>query len=564
MKKLSTYAAKRDFTVTSEPRAKHRQRRRTFFRRAKTRRTEASLRLSFGLDGVLKSWAVPKGPSLSPGEKRLAVEVEDHPIDYRNFEGTIPHGQYGGGRSHRLGSGDLDARQGIRTGLKRDTCAWCSRARSSKEASSLIRLKTRDNEKRNNWLLMKTRDEYASEGDLAESRRSRSVLTGRTIEDIASGVTADAKEPAPTTGTPSGKTSPTKKAHAAAIPSVEPQLATLVDAVPAGPGWVFEMKLDGYRAIATVDGGKVQLASRTGKEWSDRFQVIAQALARVRVKDAVLDGEICYLGDDGRTRFQGLRECSLRQGSESPRLHDLRRPLSRRRRSARDRPLLERKEILATLLAGERLPLRLCQHMEGDGQANYGEACRLDLEGVIAKRADAAYASGRTRSWLKIKCGKRQEVVILGFTAPKGRRSGLGAIVVGVRGTAGKGSLRYVGKVGTGFSAKTLTDLHRKLKTIVRTTPPVSDAPRMRDVTWVEPELVCEVRFTEWTNDGALRHPAFMGLREDKPAADVVREDESTSRRRRSFAPPSRSRVLRPHRPRQARHTAPRPSSFAA
>jgi bifunctional non-homologous end joining protein LigD len=305
----------------------------------------------------------------------------------------------------------------------------------------------------------------------------------------------------------------------------EPALATLVDRVPPEAGWIFELKLDGYRSLALIDHGEVRMVSRNGLDWSGRFPAIAEALRHLRVKNAVLDGELCFLEDSGKTSFKGLQS-ALSTGDQGRLAYFVFDILYRDGEDLRGRALLARKKVLATILAGERSPLKLSNHVENSGQALYDAACRLGLEGIIAKRADAPYTFGRTRAWLKVKCDKRQEFVIIGFTPPKGQRRGLGALVLGTHDPPEEGALRFVGKVGTGFSARSLADVHRRLKPLARATPPVPDAPRLRAVTWVEPELVCEVRFAEWTSDGALRHPSFLGLREDKPAEEVMRERE--------------------------------------
>jgi bifunctional non-homologous end joining protein LigD len=302
-----------------------------------------------------------------------------------------------------------------------------------------------------------------------------------------------------------------------------PQLATLVDEVPKGEGWIFEMKLDGYRAVAIARGRRVRLLSRNGNDWAPRFPSIAAAVGKLRAKEVVLDGEVCFVDDDGKTSFQRLQNALSTKNAERLTyfVFDL---LSLDGKDLRPLPLATRKRLLAELLGNAPLPLRLCDHLTGDGSAFFREACLHGLEGIIAKRADTPYVAGRSRSWLKIKCGARQELVIIGFTAPKGSRSGIGALVLGVRDDAAGSELRFAGKVGTGFSAQSLVELHRKLAPLARATPAAANAPRMRDVTWVEPKLVCEVRFSEWTDGGALRHPTFMGLREDKQAKSVVRE----------------------------------------
>ena len=519
MKKLGAYEAKRDFTITSEPSARVPARGGNAFvvQKHAARRLHYDFRLE--LDGVLKSWAVPKGPSLAPGEKRLAVEVEDHPVDYRDFEGTIPAGQYGGGEVIVWDRGTWapvgDPEEGLRKGHLRFTLA----SEKLTGGWSLVRIGSRGNEKRTNWLLIKARDEHAREGAAAEitEKKPDSVLSGRTVEEKA-GAKRSKKAGAKRSKKEAAAVDPV-----AVLEQFEPQLATLVDHVPTDPGWLFEMKLDGYRAIAVIEGGAARLVSRNGLDWTARFSDIAAALGHLRVKNAVLDGEVCVVDDEGKTSFQSLQVALSKD--DQPRLvyfvFDL---LHRDGEDLRRAPLLERKRILATVLAGEKAPIALSEHLADVGEAMFEEARRVGLEGIIAKRADAPYTSGRTRSWLKIKCGKRQELVVIGYTAPAGERVGLGALVLGVHEPRKGGALRYVGKVGTGFTTASLRALRRKLEPLARKTSPALDAPRLPRVTWVEPEVVCEVEFTEWTHDGALRHPRFLGLREDKPSEDVVRE----------------------------------------
>ena len=304
-------------------------------------------------------------------------------------------------------------------------------------------------------------------------------------------------------------------------PTVAVQLATLVDAVPEKGDWVYEIKYDGYRAIATLDDGEVRIASRNGQDWTKQFAGVAEALGHVRAKNAVLDGEIAYVMDDGRTDFQHLQS-TLKGGKNAGHLvyfiFDL---LHCDGVDLTGEPLRMRKEKLRALLAGEKPPLKFGDHASDHGQALFDEACAMGLEGIIAKRADRPYRAGRSTDWVKVKCQKQQELVIVGFTLPKGTRSGLGALLLGVR---EGNTYRYVGKVGTGFSQASLDDLTKRLAKLRTDEPSAEGAPRMRDARWVKPELVCEVRFTEWTRDGALRHPTFLGLREDKKASNVVRE----------------------------------------
>lgn len=544
---LERYNEMRDFGVTEEPSGKVRP---TKSGRSFVIQKHAATALHYDfrleLDGVLLSWAVPKGPSLSPKDKRLAVQTEDHPVDYRDFEGTIPRGEYGGGPVIVWDRGTWEEIGDPREGLKKGRLEFVVHGEKLHGRYMLVRLaeKERDRGKKN-WLLIKRSDEFVREGKDAVivDRLPNSVLTGRTIEDVVKGVPATAKKPAATktktkTGTKgktteraSAKRAAAKRPAAAKVRAVkpppfgqlEPQLATLVDDVPTRGDWLYELKYDGYRAIATLDDGEVRIASRNGKDWTDHFRTVAAALSHVRAKNAVFDGEIAYVTEDGRTDFQKLQNAlSGREGAE--RLvyfvFDL---LHYDGVDLTGEPLESRKDKLRTILAGEGPPLKMGDHVRGNGERFFAEACKMGLEGIIAKRADRPYRAGRGADWVKVKCQKRQEMVIVGATAPKGHRTGIGALLLGVR--EGKG-YRYAGKVGTGFSHASLDDLSKRLARIEVKAPQVEGAPRIKDARWVKPELVCQVRFTEWTNDGALRHPTFEGLREDKRPETVVREVE--------------------------------------
>jgi len=336
------------------------------------------------------------------------------------------------------------------------------------------------------------------------------VLSGRTIEDVKKGVSAK-------------QSRPQARAKLPAFGVVQPQLATLVDDVPSGADWVYEIKYDGYRAIATLDDGKVRIASRSGQDWTAQFRGVAEALSHVRARTAVFDGEIAYVMEDGRTDFQHLQNALSRKGDASHLVYFVFDLLHYDGVDLTGEPLLARKDKLRTILAGERPPLKMGDHLRGDGKAMLAHVCKLGLEGILAKRADRPHRAGRGTDWVKIKCQKRQELVIIGFTAPKGARSGLGALLLAVH----EGdTYHYAGKVGTGFSEASLADLTKRLAKLATDEPQAVGAPRIKGVRWVRPELVCQVRFTEWTRDGVLRHPSFEGLREDKAPPKVVREVE--------------------------------------
>ena len=506
---LERYNSMRDFGLTEEPSGEVQS---TETGRSFVIQKHAATALHYDfrleLDGVLLSWAVPKGPSLSPKDKRLAVQTEDHPVDYRDFEGTIPHGEYGGGPVIVWDRGTWEAIGDPHEGMKKGRLEFVVHGEKLHGKYMLVRLaeKERDRGKKN-WLLIKRGDEHVREGAEAEivKRLPKSVLTGRTVEEVKAGVPATAGAPVPAFG------------------KVVPQLATLVDDVPTHGDWVYELKYDGYRAIATLDDGKVRIASRNGKDWTDHFRIIADALSHVRARNAVFDGEIAYVMEDGRTDFQKLQN-TLNGGSDAGRLvyfiFDL---LHYDGVDLTGEPLEVRKNKLRTILAGEGPPLKLGDHVRGNGVEFFAQVCKLGLEGIIAKRADKPYRAGRSPEWVKVKCQKRQEMVIVGSTRPKGARTGIGALLLAVR--EGE-TYRYAGKVGTGFSQASLADLTKRLAKLEVKEPLVVGAPRMRDARWVKPELVCQVRFTEWTRDGSLRHPSFEGLREDKKAESVKREVE--------------------------------------
>ena len=543
---LEQYAAKRDFRKTPEPQPPGRSRRPRRAKRAAGRsfvvQKHAATRLHYDFrlehDGVLKSWAVPKGPSLDPADKRLAVQVEDHPLEYGGFEGVIPKGQYGGGSVLLWDRGTWEPEGDAEDGLRRGKLEFRLDGEKLRGRWLLVRTSRGGRSgagagAKSEWLLRKLADEEADaggDGGITE-QRPESVETGRTIQEIGErprrvwrSHRADPKPVDPT---------PLPGAKRGALPDfIEPQLATLVAEAPTGEGWLHEMKLDGYRALCRLQGGEARLLTRRGNDWTDRFGSIASAAAFLPAGTALLDGEVAWLAEDGRTEFQALQQ-ALGEGREERLVyfafdllhldgHDLTRA-----------PLRVRKEALAALLAAapaESGALRMSDHVEGRGADFFGEACRLGLEGIVSKRADAPYRPGRGSDWLKVKCLQEQELVIVGYSEPSGSRSDLGALLLGVRERPGD-ELRYAGKVGTGFDAKTLRDLGRRLAPLERPTPPVTDPPRgykARGVHWVEPELVAQVAFTGWTDEGVLRHPSYKGLREDKGAGEVVRERPAT------------------------------------
>ena len=509
--KLDRYNEMRDFGRTDEP-AGEVQESETGFSFVVQKHAARALHYDFRLelDGVLLSWAVPKGPSLSTKDKRLAVQTEDHPVDYRDFEGMIPKGEYGGGAVIVWDRGTWEPMADPREGLKRGRLDFVLHGEKLQGRWMLVRTGAKTAPK-SQWLLMKRSDENVKHGPEANivERLPQSVLTGRTIEDVKKGIEAKGSDP---------------------MPEPAAELATLVDDIPARGDWIYEIKYDGYRALAILDrkkkkspgpgSGLVQLVSRNGKDWTKPFAPIAQALVHVRADTAIFDGEVAYVKDDGRTDFQLLQNALGEKGGRDRLVYFVFDLLYYDGVDLRDKPLSFRKDKLRTIFAGEKPPLRFSDHVT-DGRAFFEEACKLGLEGIIAKRADSTYIGKRTKDWLKIKCQQRQELAIVGFTPPQGSRKGIGALLLGLN---ERGSYRYAGKVGTGFTQASLKELHEKLSKLVVEKPPIENAPRMKGATWVKPELVCEVRFTEWTREGSLRHPSFLGLRSDKTAKEAHRE----------------------------------------
>ncbi|HEX7897003.1 MAG TPA: DNA ligase D [Planctomycetota bacterium] len=500
---LDRYRAMRDFEASPEPRGAVRTSTppalRYVIQKHAARRLHYDLRLE--LDGVLKSWAVPKGPSFDPGEKRLAVEVEDHPLDYGSFEGEIPRGHYGAGRVEIWDDGAWEPLGDPRRGLAKGHLRFRLRGRKLDGEWSLVRMKPDEKGGKTNWLLIRARD----------------------------------GEPPP--------------ARAALPDVVAPQLATLVDAVPPGDGWIHEIKLDGYRALARLDR-RVTLLTRSGLDWTRRFRPIADALGKLDTRGTLLDGEIVALDEEGRSTFAGLQK-ALSEGRPERLVYFAFDLLFRDGVDLRSRPLLERKAALETLLGAEREsgPLRYCDHLRGSGGAFLKEARKLGLEGVVSKRVDALYRSGRSLDWVKTKCSREQELVIGGYTEPKGARTGFGALLVGTH--RAPGEFVYAGRVGAGFGEARLTDLHRRLAEAERPTSPFVDGPtraESRGVHWTEPRRVARVRFSGWTDDHRLRHPVFEGLREDKPAKEVVEETPKPTSRPAGVRITHPDRVIYPER----------------
>ncbi len=560
---LAEYHRKRDFGKTDEPRGREHPSGATLgFVIQKHAASHLHYDFRLELDGVLKSWAVPKGPSLDPAVKRLAVHVEDHPIEYGDFEGIIPKGEYGGGTVMLWDHGVWEPLDDAHKGYKKGHLKFALHGEKLHGAWHLVRSRRGEEGEKEQWLLFKEDDAEArpeSEGKITEEE-ARSVTTGRTIEEIAADAdnTWNSNRPpkdsakqrfAAAAAKAAAKLKPgakgvSAKAKAAASPApavagarkaampkeILPELTTLVDEVPAGDQWLHEIKFDGYRMLAFIDGGRVRMLTRKANDWTDRFSGLVEPLKALPVRQAVLDGEVVIVAPNGTTSFQLLQNV-LNNGRQGELVfygfdllyldgHDL-----------RGVPLLERKEALRVLLDGkvDEGPVRFSDHVVGNGAVFHQHACQMGLEGIIAKRCDSRYVAKRTKDWLKIKCQRRQEFVIGGWTDPKGSRSAFGSLLLGFyRG----GELIHAGRVGTGFDESRLADVHARLKMLETERSPFANYGQRRapkDVHWVKPELVCEVAFTEFTSEGILRHPSFIALREDKASKSVKLEVAKSS-----------------------------------
>lgn len=517
---LATYAKKRDFAKTSEPAGGKLKSAGGLFVVQMHRASRLHYDFRLEHDGVLVSWAVPQGPSLDPSVKRLAVRTENHPLEYGSFEGVIPKGEYGAGSVIIWDTGKAAWKNDPDTGLKDGKLEFVLAGERLKGEFHMVRMKPREGEHGENWLLFKSRDAFAETGDIT-AQPLTSVVTGRTVDDLAH-----------TGGRVWSKGGERKTNAAPKWEFVAPALCQPVELPPDGDQWLHEIKYDGYRLQAAVSGPSVRLFTRTGLDWTSKFPRIAEALAGLGLKDVVLDGEAAVADAQGRTDFGALQRSFDGGGNGvSYFVFDV---LADGKDDLRKRPLTERKARLAKLLKAAKAPIRLSPFVEGDGPRVFEAFREKGLEGVVSKRADSIYRSGRSSVWLKAKCVNEREFVIVGFR-PSARRAFSSLLLADHENE----KLVYRGDVGTGFSEKVLKSLSEQMAKLARKTAPVAVARELaRGVKWVKPDLVAQVRYADITSDGMVRHAVFLGLRGDKPAEEVRIESER---------PPLQSRVRLTH-----------------
>ncbi len=526
---LKKYNEKRHFASTPEPegiKQKTKSKSKPRFKFVIQKHAASHLHYDFRLEikGVLKSWAVPKGPSTDPSIKRLAVEVEDHPMDYGDFEGIIPAKQYGAGTVMVWDTGywlcDIDPHRAYKEGKinifihgKKLQGLW-----------KLIRIKSRnENDTKNTWLLMNAQDEYAQAGDNILVMLPKSALSGRTMDEIAKNLKKKSKSI-------KSKSIILKQAKKSKIPRfLAPELSFLVNTPPSGDNWLHEIKYDGYRLLCFIQDKEIRLITRNGKDWTDQFSVLIKEIKKLKLNNAILDGEVVAI-ENNIMSFQSLQ--SFLKGTANPRLvyfiFDI--PYANDFNLCKV-PLIQRKEYLQSIFKniGVNSHIAYSEFIRGHGEQVYQEASKAGFEGIVSKQYDSFYESKRSHAWLKTKCSKRQEFVIGGYTLPKNSREGFGALLLGYYDNAQR--LIYCGKVGTGFNSLQLNEYLKLFSKHASKKSFFSDNTRIvnkKDIVWLKPKCIAEIQFTEFTEDNILRHPSFIGLRQDKKSKEVFKENVIT------------------------------------
>lgn len=511
--KLDVYNQKRDFRKTEEPTGKEENssaQLKFVIQKHDASRLHFDFRIEW--DGVMLSWAVPKGPSYNPKDKRLAVEVEPHPLSYKDFEGNIPEAEYGGGTVMLFDEGYWEPQEDMEKSLKEGSIKMILHGERLMGKWALVRMKSKSSEKDRNWLLIKEKDDLVQEEDGMKEFK-KSVRSGRTMQEIA-----EEKE--------------YRNADGEKLPfhEIKVQLAKLEEDVPKGDHWVYELKYDGYRITAVIEKGEVELLSRNQNDYTQKFPVIVEALKELSGnRNMILDGEMVVLDEKGKTDFQKLQSYLKKPGGKNITyiLFDL---LALDSEDYRERKLLERKEKLKEIMNEDISHLHYSEHTSGNGEEVLKAACNAQMEGIICKKEDSIYGGTRNGDWVKVKCDKRQEFVIGGYTSSEKRSSGVSSLLLGVY---DQDDLIYAGRAGTGFSQKQRKDLEKKFHSILRKISPFKEPPEERneeEVFWMSPELIAEIKFQEWTDEDLLRQASFKGLREDKNPKNVVRERRSSAK----------------------------------
>jgi len=502
--KLNEYNQKRNFARTLEPEGlteMPQEGLRFVIQHHLARRDHYDFRLEW--EGALLSWAVPKGPSYNTRDKRLAVQVEDHPLEYRNFEGTIPKGEYGGGVVMLWDEGYWEPYGDVNDGLRAGMLKFVLNGRRLKGKWALVRLKGKAGEKQENWLLLKEKDEYANTGE-GMSEFTTSIRTGRTMTEIEEGED--------------------EKIMQNPFSSSGVQLAKLVNTVPEGEDWLYELKYDGYRILAYIEDNSVRLITRNGYDYTTRFPDVASSLMDwAGGRAIILDGEMAITDAAGKTDFQALQNFMKNPQAKNLTyiVFDL---LALDGADLRERRLIDRKETLEELLKDAPQNLHYSRHVRGSGKESFRTACEAGMEGIVGKKADSVYSGARNGDWIKLKCDQRQEFVIGGYTLTEKKTSGVSSLLLGVY--EGE-ELVYAGRAGTGLSESDMKELAGKFAGLQRMESPFQLAPKPRSkekITWLEPELVAEIKFAEWTAENLLRQASFKGLRRDKNPRDVKKE----------------------------------------
>ncbi len=538
--RLETYNRKRDFSKTPEPPGKLARTRRSklsfLVQKHAATRLHYDLRLEW--EGVLWSWAVTRGPSADPAQKRLAVRTEDHPLSYGDFEGTIQKGEYGGGTVMLWDEGTWEPIDDPATGIEKGKLHFRINGQRMKGGWILVRIGNRKEGTRpgkkaaENWLLIKERDEQAVEDpdELVETHTT-SIKTGRGMDAITGAeppLKAAAKRRAPASDKKTARSAGASEGKAGALPTPafqKPQLATLIDTAPAGEDWLHEIKFDGYRCLAAIGKGGVKLYTRSGLDWSERFGHLLPSFEGLPCRSALIDGEVMAGDGEATSAFSALQD-SLKSGA--PLVFYAFDLLSLDGENLKDLPLLERKKRLEDLLSRQdgNSALRYSTHITGHGQQIYEKVCRSGGEGIVSKRADSSYRGTRTKTWLKVKCTRRQEFVVGGYSPSTKRGRPFSSLLVG---DFDAGTFRYRGRVGSGYSASDMEELAEAMRAMSSKTSHFDSVPasQRKSAQWVTPRLVVEVDFAEFTADGHIRHGVFLGRREDKPAREVKLEESS-------------------------------------